>query len=46
MVVDFLVLNDSGVMGCFLEVFEKSWLKDMIWYGFCGIGVLYIIFCY
>ncbi|CAH0536657.1 ester cyclase [Vibrio marisflavi] len=43
MVEDLSVLNDSGAMGCPPEVLEKSWSKDMIWYGPCGIGASYTI---
>lgn len=39
MVADLSALNDSGAMGCPPEVLEKSWSKDMIWYGPCGIGL-------
>lgn len=46
MVDDLFELNESGVMGCLLEIFEKFWVKDMIWYGLGGIGVFYIIFRY
>lgn len=43
MVADLSALNDSGAMGCPPEVLEKSWSKDMIWYGPCGIGASYTI---
>jgi ketosteroid isomerase-like protein len=43
MVDDLSALNDSGAMGCPPEVLEKSWSKDMIWYGPCGIGASYTI---
>lgn len=43
MVDDLSSLNDSGAMGCPPEVLEKSWSKDMIWYGPCGIGASYTI---
>lgn len=43
MVDDLSALNESGAMGCPPEVLEKSWSKDMIWYGPCGIGASYTI---
>lgn len=43
MVNDLSELNDSGAMGCPPEVLEKSWSKDMIWYGPGGIGASYTI---
>lgn len=43
MVNDLTELNQSGAMGCPPEVLEKSWDKDMIWYGPCGIGASYTI---
>ncbi len=43
MVDDLSALNDSGAMGCPPEVLEKSWSKNMIWYGPCGIGASYTI---
>lgn len=43
MVADLTELNESGAMGCPPEVLEKSWSKDMIWYGPCGIGASYTI---
>jgi len=43
MVDDLSALNDSGAMGCPPEVLEKSWSKDMIWYGPAGIGASYTI---
>ena len=43
MVDDLSALNDSGAMGCPPEVLAKSWSKDMIWYGPCGIGASYTI---
>ena len=30
-------------MGCPPEVLEKTWDKNMIWYGPCGIGASYTI---
>ncbi len=38
MVQDLSDLNDSGAMSCPPEVLERSWAKDMIWYGPAGIG--------
>lgn len=43
MVDDLSELNDSGSMGCPPELLEKSWSKDMIWYGPAGIGASYTI---
>lgn len=43
MVADLTALNESGAMGCPPEVLEKTWSKDMIWYGPCGIGASYTI---
>ncbi len=43
MIDDLSELNDSGAMGCPPEVLEKSWAKDMIWYGPAGIGACYTI---
>lgn len=43
MVEDLNELNKSGAMGCPPEVLEKSWAKDMIWYGPGGIGASYTI---
>lgn len=43
MVDDLSALNVSGSMGCPPEVLEKSWSKDMIWYGPGGIGASYTI---
>ena len=43
MIDDLSVLNESGSMGCPPEVLEKTWRKDMIWYGPAGIGASYTI---
>lgn len=43
MVDDLSTLNESGSMGCPPEVLEKTWSKDMLWYGPCGIGATYTI---
>lgn len=43
MIDDLSALNDSGSMGCPPEVLEKTWSKDMIWYGPAGIGASYTI---
>lgn len=43
MVADLDELNVSGAMGCPPEVLEKSWSKDMIWFGPGGIGASYTI---
>ncbi|MCL9780212.1 nuclear transport factor 2 family protein [Vibrio sp. S4M6] len=43
MVDDLSALNESGSMSCPPEVLEKSWCKDMVWYGPCGIGASYTI---
>ena len=43
MIADLDVLNKSGSFGCPPEVLEKTWNKDMIWYGPTGIGASYTI---
>ncbi len=43
MVDDLSALNKSGSMGCPPEVLEKTWSKNMIWYGPAGIGATYTI---
>ena len=43
MVDDLTALNESGAMGCPPEVLEKTWSKQMIWYGPAGIGASYTI---
>ena len=43
MVDDLTELNESGAMGCPPEVLEKTWKKNMIWYGPGGIGASYTI---
>jgi len=43
MVNDLNELNESGSMGCPPEVLERTWSKDMIWYGPAGIGATYTI---
>lgn len=43
MLGDLVTLNESGAMGCPPEVLERTWAKDMIWYGPCGIGASYTI---
>lgn len=43
MVNDLSDLNDSGSMGCSPEILEKTWSKDMLWYGPAGIGATYTI---
>lgn len=43
MVNDLSELNDSGSMGCPPELLERTWSKDMIWYGPGGIGASYTI---
>lgn len=43
MIDDLTALNISGSDGCPPEVLEKSWTKDMIWYGPCGIGASFTI---
>jgi hypothetical protein len=43
MVNDLSELNKSGAMGCPPEVLERTWSKDMIWYGPAGIGASYTI---
>lgn len=43
MVNDLSALNESGAMGCPPEILEKTWSKDMLWYGPAGIGATYTI---
>lgn len=43
MVNDLITLNENGSMGCPPEVLEKTWAKDMIWYGPAGVGATYTI---
>lgn len=43
MVNDLSILNESGSMTCPPEILEKSWHKNMIWYGPGGIGASYTI---
>lgn len=43
MVDDLSALNDSGAMGCPPQVLERSWSKDMLWYGPAGVGATYTI---
>ncbi|MGM0438505.1 MAG: nuclear transport factor 2 family protein [Bacillota bacterium] len=43
MVDDLSQLNESGSMGCPPEILERTWAKDMIWYGPGGIGASYTI---
>ena len=43
MVDDLDELNKNGSMGCPPEVLERTWSKDMIWYGPAGIGATYTI---
>ncbi|MEM7333904.1 MAG: nuclear transport factor 2 family protein [Chloroflexota bacterium] len=43
MVQDLSDLNESGSMGCPPEVLERTWKKDMLWYGPAGIGATYTI---
>ena len=43
MVDELSELNKSGSMSCPPEILEKSWSKDMIWYGPAGIGASYTI---
>jgi len=43
MVNDLTELNKSGAMGCPPEILEKTWSKNMIWYGPAGIGASYTI---
>lgn len=43
MVDDLIALNESGSMGCPPELLEKTWSKDMIWYGPAGVGATYTI---
>ena len=43
MIHDLNELNESGSMGCPPEVLEKTWSKEMIWYGPAGVGATYTI---
>ena len=43
MVDDLTELNKSGALGCPPEILEKTWSKNMIWYGPGGIGASYTI---
>lgn len=43
MIDDLHDLNESGSMGCPPEVLEKTWARDMIWYGPAGVGATYTI---
>lgn len=43
MVDDLTALNKSGAMGCPPEILERTWHKNMIWYGPGGIGASYTI---
>lgn len=43
MIDDLSALNDSGSMGCPPEVLERTWSKNMLWYGPAGVGATYTI---
>ena len=43
MVDDLGELNKSGAMDCPPEILEKTWSKDMLWYGPAGVGATYTI---
>ncbi|MCZ2722909.1 nuclear transport factor 2 family protein [Marinomonas sp. 15G1-11] len=43
MITDLDELNKSGSMTCTPELLEKTWAKDMLWYGPAGIGATYTI---
>lgn len=43
MLDDLNALNLSGSMGCPPEILEKTWSKNMAWYGPAGIGATYTI---
>jgi len=43
MIDDLSTLNTSGSMDCPPELLEKTWSKDMLWYGPGGIGATYTI---
>jgi hypothetical protein len=43
MLNDLNELNESGSMGCPPELLERTWSKDMIWYGPAGVGATYTI---
>jgi len=43
MIEELAKLNESGSMSCPPDLLEKTWKKDMIWYGPAGIGASYTI---
>jgi hypothetical protein len=43
MIEDLNSLNDNGSVDCSPELLEKTWSKDMLWYGPAGIGATYTI---
>lgn len=43
MINDLKGLNESGSMGCPPGLLEKTWDRDMIWYGPAGVGAAYTI---
>lgn len=43
MIDDLSHLNQTGSMTCPPEILEKTWAKDMLWYGPAGVGASYTI---
>ncbi|MFT2109701.1 nuclear transport factor 2 family protein [Marinomonas sp. 2405UD68-3] len=43
MITDLDTLNKSGSMTCTPDVLEKTWSKNMMWYGPAGVGATYTI---
>ena len=43
MIADLDLLNKSGDDHCPPEYLQKTWCKDMIWYGPAGIGATYTV---
>jgi len=43
MIDDLSELNDLGSMTCPPEILERTWSKNMIWYGPSGVGASYTI---
>ena len=43
MAEDLNDLNVSGSMTCAPEILERTWSKNMCWFGPCGIGASYTI---
>ncbi|WP_086929995.1 nuclear transport factor 2 family protein [Agarilytica rhodophyticola] len=43
MIDDLSALNDSGSMGCSVDILKSTWSEDMLWYGPAGVGATYTI---